>query len=121
MSATDAVEFRDGHHAARPASAGPQPNARLTGIAAGLEPGTAPDLGHGGGGDATGLARQGWRVTAVDVSAVAAGRPAGPAAAHGPTGRIAAGRHDPGESFPHGAFDLVSAHCPHTPPTGKNT
>lgn len=31
MSTTDAVAFRDGVHAARPAAGGPQPNARLTG------------------------------------------------------------------------------------------
>ena len=41
------------------------------------------DLGCGDGGDALWLARRGWRVTAVDISPVAAERLAGRARAQG--------------------------------------
>ena len=55
-----------------------RPNPQLVGEVDGLPPGTALDAGCGEGADATWLAHQGWRVTAVDVSAVALAR----AAAH---------------------------------------
>lgn len=47
------------------------PNPQLVGEAGDLEPGTALDAGCGEGADAHWLARRGWRVTAMDVSAVA--------------------------------------------------
>jgi SAM-dependent methyltransferase len=115
MSTTDPAAFWDGLYADRPAPADPQPNARLTETVSGLPPGTALDLGCGEGGDALWLARQGWHVTAVDVSAVAVERLTGLAASHGLAGRIATGRHDVSESFPDGAFDLICAHYLHTP------
>src|SRR4051794_28076387 len=57
-----------------------KPNPQLVAVAADLEPGTALDAGSGEGADAHWLAAHGWRVTALDVSAVALER----AAAHGP-------------------------------------
>ncbi|MET9154801.1 class I SAM-dependent methyltransferase [Streptomyces griseoflavus] len=115
MSTTDAVTFWDGVHANRPAATDPRPNTRLTEVVGGLTPGDALDLGCGGGGDALWLARRGWRVTAVDVSSVAVERLTGLAASHGVEDRITARRHDLGESFAAGPFDLVSAHYLHTP------
>lgn len=115
MGTTDAVRFWDGVHAARPAATDPLPNARLTETVAGLPPGDVLDLGCGAGGDALWLARQGWRVTAVDVSSVAIERLTALAVAHGLAGRITAQRHDLRDSFPDGAFDLVGAHYLHTP------
>ncbi|WP_282792016.1 class I SAM-dependent methyltransferase [Streptomyces sp. CC224B] len=117
MSSTDPVAFWDGVYAARAAAADPRPNARLTEIVTELDPpvGDALDLGCGEGGDALWLARRGWRVTAVDVSAVAVERLTALARAHGLADRIAAARHDLRASFPEGAFDLVSAHYLHTP------
>ncbi|MEV4414100.1 class I SAM-dependent methyltransferase [Catellatospora sp. NPDC049609] len=56
-------------HGARHGSPSPQ----LTAEVAGLPVGTALDAGCGRGADALWLARQGWRVTAVDVSATAVG------------------------------------------------
>jgi SAM-dependent methyltransferase len=55
-----------------------RPNPQLVAETEGLPPGTALDAGCGEGADAQWLAHQGWRVTAVDVSAVALAR----AAAH---------------------------------------
>ncbi|MFE2276504.1 SAM-dependent methyltransferase [Streptomyces sp. NPDC059454] len=115
MSTTDAVTFWDGVHAARPASADPRPNIRLTETLADLPPGDVLDLGCGAGGDALWLARQGWRVTAVDVSSVAVERLTSLAVSHGLDDRITARRHDLRESFPDGAFDVVCAHYLHTP------
>ena len=47
-----------------------QPDLPLTELAGALDPGRAIDLGCGPGRNAIWLARQGWRVTAVDASAV---------------------------------------------------
>ncbi|MGW4525415.1 class I SAM-dependent methyltransferase [Amycolatopsis sp. NPDC004378] len=101
----DATRFWDDHHATRRAE--PRANVRLTEVVAGLDPGTALDLGCGAGGDALWLARRGWRVTAADISGVAIARLAGHA-------RVSAERHDLAETFPSGRFDLVSAHYLHT-------
>ncbi|MDT0343531.1 SAM-dependent methyltransferase [Streptomyces litchfieldiae] len=79
-----------------------------------LTPGRALDLGCGEGADAVWLARQGWRVTAVDISRVALDRAAGHAAEAGVADRVDWQRRDLGESFPEGEFDLVSAQFLHT-------
>ncbi len=50
------------------------PNASLIAEVAGLTPGTALDVGCGEGADAVWLARQGWKVTGIDISAVALDR-----------------------------------------------
>ncbi|MGH4033458.1 SAM-dependent methyltransferase [Actinomycetota bacterium Odt1-20B] len=120
MSATDAAVFWDGVYAARPEADGtspdgPSPHARLTETVTGLEPGDALDLGCGEGGDALWLAGRGWRVTAVDISAVAVGRVAERARARGLGDRVVGLRHDVHQSFPPGSFDLVCAHYLHTP------
>ncbi|MEV5674091.1 MULTISPECIES: class I SAM-dependent methyltransferase [unclassified Streptomyces] len=115
MSTTEAVAFWDGVHAARPAADGPRPNARLTETVTGLPPGDALDLGCGEGGDALWLARQGWHVTAVDISAVAVGRLAALARSHGLDDRVVTVPHDVHTSFPPGGFDLICAHYLQTP------
>ncbi|MBT3150164.1 class I SAM-dependent methyltransferase [Streptomyces sp. CHD11] len=115
MSTTDAARFWDGVHTNRPTVADPRPNARLTETVAGLPAGEVLDLGCGAGGDALWLARQGWQVTAVDVSSVAVERLTRLAVAQGVDGRISARRHDLRVSFPDGLFDLVSVHYLHTP------
>ncbi|RSN55524.1 SAM-dependent methyltransferase [Amycolatopsis sp. WAC 04182] len=104
----NATEFWDDLHERRAAET-PKVNARLAEIAGPLAPGTALDLGCGGGGDAVWLAARGWRVTAVDISGAAVrslrarGEP------------ITALRVDLAEDFPDGTFDLVSAQYFHTP------
>ncbi|RBQ17182.1 SAM-dependent methyltransferase [Spongiactinospora rosea] len=115
MSSTDAVTFWDGVYAARPPATAPRPNVRLTEMVTDLPPGDVLDLGCGDGGDALWLARQGWRVTTTDISAVALERLTALAQAGGLGDRIAAERHDLRDSFPEGEFDLVSAHYLHTP------
>jgi SAM-dependent methyltransferase len=51
-----------------------RPNGRLVEEVAGVAPGRALDVGCGEGADAIWLARQGWTVTAIDISDVAVGR-----------------------------------------------
>ena len=114
MSTTDAVTFWDGVHADRPAATDPRPNARLTETVTGLPPGHVLDLGCGDGGDALWLARQGWHVTTVDISAVAVERVAGLASSHGLGDLVATEQHDLHTSFPRGRFDLICAHYLHT-------
>jgi SAM-dependent methyltransferase len=95
-----------------------QPNPQLVTQTADLTPGQALEAGCGEGADAIWLARQGWAVTAVDVSAVALERGAGYAAAAGDeiARRITWQREDllswvpPAETF-----DLVSAQFMHVP------
>jgi SAM-dependent methyltransferase len=88
------------------------PNPQLVGQTAGLTPGEALDVGCGEGADAIWLARRGWTVTAVDVSALALERAAAEAVAEadGVASRITWQREDlltwdPGPQ----RFDLVSA------------
>ncbi|WP_145500646.1 bifunctional 2-polyprenyl-6-hydroxyphenol methylase/3-demethylubiquinol 3-O-methyltransferase UbiG [Streptomyces sp. CFMR 7] len=123
----DARTTWDGIYAARPAATDPRPNVRLTEAVAELPPGDALELGCGEGGDTLWLARRGWRVTAVDLSAVAVERLNALARSHGLADRVTAEQHDLGASFPEaseapestdgtdGRFDLVTAHYLHTP------
>jgi SAM-dependent methyltransferase len=101
-----------------------EPNAHLVGEAGGLSPGAAFDVGCGEGADAIWLAAGGWRVTAVDLSAVALQRAA--AAADQAGGEVAARIEwvhadltiwDPGEV----RFDLVSAQFMHLRPLPRQS
>jgi SAM-dependent methyltransferase len=78
-----------------------------------LPPGSALDLGCGEGADAIWLARRGWQVTAVDISAVALER----ARAHAAEidAKIDWQQLDLSADFPAGTFDLVSAQFLHSP------
>jgi len=95
-----------------------QPNPQLVAEVAGLEPGSALDVGAGEGADAAWLARHGWRVTAVDISSVALSRAADavrddPATASRITWQHADLTVAPP---PAGTFDLVTAQYLHLPP-----
>lgn len=91
-----------------------EPNAALVRETDGLAPGDALDLGCGEGGDAIWLARQGWRVTATDISRIALGRAAEHAAQAQVSDRVDWQHHDLGMSFPAGTYDLVSAQFLHS-------
>jgi SAM-dependent methyltransferase len=107
---SDATTFWNDHYAGRPAPSDPRPNVRLTEFVEELPMGDALDLGCGGGGDALWLARQGWHVTATDISTVAVSRLNDLARSLDLGDRVRAVRHDLCETFPEGKFDLVSAH-----------
>ncbi|WP_279482209.1 class I SAM-dependent methyltransferase [Aureimonas sp. SK2] len=100
--------WNDRYRQGSPLSSG-RPGLAFSLFAGPLQPGRALELGCGKGDDAVWLARQGWDVTAVDVSTVAlelAGRNADKA---GMAGRVRFEAHDLAQSFPAGAFDLVVA------------
>lgn len=91
-----------------------EPNTALVTEVADLTPGRVLDLGCGEGGDAVWLARQGWTVTAVDISQVALDRAAAHARDAGVADRITFQRHNLGHTFPGGEYDLVSAQFLHS-------
>ena len=91
-----------------------RPNGRLVAEITGRPPGRALDVGCGEGADAIWLARQGWTVTAVDISDVALGRARRAAQAAGVSvewvqGDVLQGLFDPE------TFDLVSLQYPALP------
>jgi len=109
----EAERFWEDHYYRRERVWSGRPNPALVDVVGSLRPGTALDLGCGEGGDAIWLARQGWRVTAVDVSATALDRAAAEAATASVADRIDFRQHD--LAFLPGAFDLVSAQYLHSP------
>ena len=111
------AEFWDSRYAERTAIWSGRPNGHLVSVAAGLSPGDALDLGCGEGADAVWLAARGWRVTGVDISAVALGRAAEAAEAAGVAGRVTLQQVDALTFHPAPAsFDLVTSHFIHLPP-----
>lgn len=94
-----------------------QPNPQLVAEVAELTPGTALDIGSGEGADAIWLARQGWTVTAVDISQVALTRGAEKAATdQASAARITWTRQNLLEwAPPESSFDLISAQFMHLP------
>ncbi|MBG6212776.1 MAG: class I SAM-dependent methyltransferase [Cryobacterium sp.] len=93
------------------------PNPQLVSETSELAPGHALDVGCGEGADALWLARRGWRVTAVDFSAVALERAAAHAASEAESAvRIHWAHHNILEwTPPAGSFDLVSSQFMHLP------
>ena len=91
-----------------------RPNGRLLAEAASLTPGRALDVGCGEGADAIWLARSGWTVTAIDISAVAVIRAREAAGLAGATVAWVCGDalRTP---FRAGSFDLVSMQYPALP------
>lgn len=92
-----------------------RPSGALVRFVEPLPEGTALDLGCARGDDAIWLARRGWRVAAVDVSATALACAAKNAQTAGVADLIEFQRHDLASTFPEGRFDLVSALFLHSP------
>jgi SAM-dependent methyltransferase len=91
-----------------------RPNGRLVAEVAGLTPGGALEVGCGEGADAIWLARNGWSVTAIDVSEVAISRAREAARLAGAA--VEWVRGDALQTpFPAGSFDLVSMQYPALP------
>ena len=112
---TQAERFWEAHYGRHERVWSGRANPVLVDVVESLPPGSALDLGCGEGGDSIWLARQGWRVTAVDVSATALARAAADAATAEVADRIDFRQHDLALTFPSGAFDLVSAQYLHSP------
>lgn len=93
------------------------PNPQLVAQVSDLAPGTALDVGSGEGADAIWLAQRGWKVTGLDISAVALDRAAQRAAAAGDdvAERITWELADVVTWRPTAQFDLVSAQFMHLP------
>ena len=109
MSKADAEQvWEDIYRDASPSSSG-RPGMALRRFAEPLPAGRALELGCAKGDDAVWLARKGWAVLAVDISATALGYARANAARAGVEDRITFQRHDLSRSFPKGAFDLVTA------------
>ncbi|NJC70618.1 class I SAM-dependent methyltransferase [Planosporangium thailandense] len=115
MTDTSPEQYWEGFYQERGQVWSGRPNPLLVREVASLAPGTALDLGCGEGADAIWLAKQGWRVTAVDIAATALRRAAARATEAGVRDRIVWERHDLSQSFPAGLFDLVSAQFFHSP------
>jgi SAM-dependent methyltransferase len=111
----EAEAFWEEHYRGRSDGGAVHPNPVLEQTAGTMPPGDALDLGCGAGGDTIWLARQGWRVTAVDIADTAVQRVRALSRQLGVEGRVTAERHDLTDSFPDGRFDLISAHYLHTP------
>jgi SAM-dependent methyltransferase len=117
-------EFWDARYRTKESLWSGKPNAHLVAQAGDLAPGTVLDAGAGEGADAIWLAERGWRVTAVDISAVALERAAGHAAQAGEdvAGRITWRREDLLEwRPPERGYDLVTAHYLHLPSAGRQS
>jgi SAM-dependent methyltransferase len=91
-----------------------RPNGRLVAEVSALTPGRALDVGCGEGGDAIWLARAGWTVTAIDISAVALTRAREAADLAGVAVEWVCGDALQ-TAFPAGSFDLVSVQYPALP------
>lgn len=73
----------DARYAAEPALWGDEPNRFVRARLAGADPGVAVDLACGNGRNAVWLARRGWTVHGIDISAVAVGQAVDRAASAG--------------------------------------
>jgi SAM-dependent methyltransferase len=104
----------DARYAEKAALWSGRPNGRLVAEVADLSPGRALDVGCGEGADAIWLARNGWTVTAIDVSQVALGRAQEAAGLGGADVEWICG--DALQVvLPNGSFDLLSMQYPALP------
>jgi SAM-dependent methyltransferase len=96
-----------------------EPNPQLVAEVAGLQPGTALDVGCGEGGDVVWLARRGWTVTGADFSANGLARAAKHADHAGVADRTDWWQVDARTFAADGrTYDLVTTHFLHPPDAG---
>lgn len=103
------AEYWESQYADRPRRWSGRVNPTMANVVQPLPVGSALDLGCGEGGDAVWLAEQGWRVTAVDISATATARGAQGAALNGVGDQITWVSHDLSTWTTGETFDLVTA------------
>ena len=111
----EGAAFWEEHYKAKSGPTSGRPSAALVRFAEGRAPGRVLDLGCARGDDAVWLARRGWQVTGVDVSATALDHARNAAEKAGIADRARFERYDLSESFPDGPFDLVTALFLHSP------
>lgn len=114
-SGSASERFWERHYRNSPSRPNGRPSGALVKFAGPLPEGTALDLGCARGDDAVWLARRGWQVTAVDVSATSLDRAVENAKNAGVSDLVECQRHDLANTFPEGRFDLVSALFLHSP------
>jgi len=104
-----AEEFWEGIYQKSSPKSRAQPGEIVERFVKDLPVGRALELGCAKGDDAVWLAKQGWHVTAVDVSSTVLGYASANASQSGVTDKISFEQHDLTMSFPDGLFDLVLA------------
>lgn len=112
---TSSQRFWEEHYRAHARPWSGHANATVMEVAGRLSIGRALDLGCANGGDATWLAKQGWRVVGVDVSPTVIEVAKETAATAGVSDRVEFQCRDLAEGLPDGPFDLVTASFFHSP------
>lgn len=116
MSTDDASGFWEERYGERDRIWSGRPNQALVESVGGIRPGKALDLGCGEGADSVWLAEQGWRVTAIDISATAISRAEAAAAERGIADNgITWLVQDLSRWHPTDSYDLVVACFLHSP------
>lgn len=114
-SSNPSQEFWEPHYAKMTRPSGGRVSAVLKQFVEARPIGTGLELGCARGDDAIWLAKQGWTVTGVDVAEAALIAARASAQDANVSGRTTFERHDLGETFPTGKFELVTAMFFHSP------
>lgn len=109
MTASTPRAFWEDVYQTRRATSSGQPSAALVGVASGLTPGRALDLGSSNGDDVIWLAQQGWQALGLDISETACDRARQKAEALALGERARFEARDLSQGLPEGSFDLVTA------------
>lgn len=105
----DPTEFWEQHYEKATSETSGRPTAVLEKFVTDRTPGAALELGCGKGDDAVWLAKNGWAVTAIDISATAMGYARANAVRNSVLEKITFDQRDLMTDFPTGSFALVTA------------
>ena len=105
----DPTEFWEQHYEKATSETSGRPTAVLEKFVTDRTPGAALELGCGKGDDAVWLAKNGWAVTAIDISATAMGYARANAVRNSVLEKITFDQRDLMTDFPKGIFTLVTA------------